>query len=243
MRLHYTQSGHVLISPGDDLDTLVDALLDTGYSEEFCIALDFDPFFIARLMAAGFLVMSAALEDEDDMVILLPKLHLIRSVLFFPELRVTKSVKPKLKHYELRVDTDFDRIMERCVEIHGRGWLTEDLTNSIRLIRSLGKRCPVRPVSFGVYRDGDLKAGEFGIRTGRVYTSYSGYYDEDSAGTVQLVLTTRYLRDQGFAFFDLGMPWEYKERLGATNIDPRRFVELFRSACSAHAELAYLKKV
>jgi Leu/Phe-tRNA-protein transferase len=79
-----------------------------------------------------------------------------------------------------------------------------------------------------VYRDGLLKAGEFGILAGRVYTSYSGYYDEDSTGTVQMVLMTQYLRDQGFALLDLGMPLDYKDDLGATNIHPRYFVELFR---------------
>jgi hypothetical protein len=45
-----------------------------------------------------------------------------------------------------------------------------------------------------------------------------------------LVLTGRYLRDCGFAFWDLGMPMEYKDHLGARNIGPRCFVELFRRA-------------
>jgi Leu/Phe-tRNA-protein transferase len=61
-----------------------------------------------------------------------------------------------------------------------------------------------------------------------IYTSYSGYTDEDSAGTVQMALTGRWLRDQGFAFWDLGMPLEYKDRLGAVNLDSRQFVELWR---------------
>jgi Leu/Phe-tRNA-protein transferase len=88
----------------------------------------------------------------------------------------------------------------------------------------------VKPAAFGLYRDGELVAGEFGVVSGRVYTSYSGYKDEDSAGTVQLALTGRYLRDTGFAFWDLGMPLDYKDRLGARNISPRLFVELFRKA-------------
>jgi Leu/Phe-tRNA-protein transferase len=65
---------------------------------------------------------------------------------------------------------------------------------------------------------------------GRVYTSYSGYRDEDSAGTVQLVLTGRWLRDQGFDFWDLGMPLDYKDRLGAINMEPGDFVPRYRKA-------------
>jgi Leu/Phe-tRNA-protein transferase len=224
MPLRYTLSGHVFIMPEDDLDTLVDELISTGYDEEFCIATHISPEFIARLMKAGFLVMSTGMGDE---ALLLPKIHLIRSVLLFPELHVKKSIKRFLGRYELRVDTDFNQILERCIEIHGEGWLTPPLTQCIKQLHHK-RTAMAKPLSFGVYRDGQLRAGEFGVVSGRVYTSYSGYYDEPNAGTCQLVLTARYLRDTGFAFFDLGMPLPYKDELGARNISTRSFVELFR---------------
>jgi Leu/Phe-tRNA-protein transferase len=224
-------------------------MLFVKYRGEFCFALNFDPAFIAALMGAGFLVMSARLEDQpessgESRYLLLPKLHLTRSVLFFPAIRETKTVRRLRKRYELRFDADFDRILNRCVEVHGDDWLTPPLLESIRLIRerslrfvlpgksAAGSCLPIRPVSFGVYRDGELAAGEFGIIAGRVYTSYSGYRDEDSAGTVQLILTGHYLREAGFAFWDLGMPLPYKDRLGALNVASPQFVELFRRAAS-----------
>ncbi|GHU60522.1 hypothetical protein FACS189445_0030 [Spirochaetia bacterium] len=265
--VRYTASGHILIRPGDDTDSIVDTMLATGYGEEFCLAADFDPPFIADLMRAGFLVMSAAFDDDEDsdeepqgtQFILLPKLHLIRSVLLFPELHIKKSLRPHLSRYELRVDgipaselanqgsanqgsvdvkslfsimpdtsSDFGRILERCVEVHGDAWLTAPLCHAIGEIRAM-PWLPVRPLSFGVYRDGLLRAGEFGILAGTVYTSYSGYYDEDNAGAVQMVLTAKYLENLGAPFWDLGMPLEYKDALGARNIDPLQFVELFRN--------------
>ncbi|MDR2631852.1 MAG: GNAT family N-acetyltransferase [Spirochaetaceae bacterium] len=237
LHLRFTPTGYVVIFPQDNLDRTIDALLDINYAEEFCLASDFEPVFITHLMAAGFLVMSTkveeessdAEEDENSGYLLLPKLHLTRSVLFFGDLHVKKSLKSLLSRYKLEVDRDFERIMNRCVEIHGDDWLTAPLRENIRLIRGLNNS-PVRPVSFGVYRDGELKAGEFGVVAGRVYTSYSGYYDEDNAGTVQMVLMTQYLKDAGFAFLDLGMPLDYKDALGARNIDPRYFVDLFRDA-------------
>jgi Leu/Phe-tRNA-protein transferase len=242
--LRYLPSGYVFISPGDDLDAVVDAMLETGYGEEFCIAADFDPSFVAGLMWAGFLVMSTPLEEEkgeepgnryakrrrdrERNFILLPKLHLERSILFFPDLHIKRSVRRFLPRYELRVDADFERILEGCTGIHGEDWLTLPLRHSLTRIRSAGN-LPVRPVSFGVYREGKLRAGEVGVIAGGVYTSYSGWYEEDSAGTVQLILMTEYLRDAGFAFLDLGMPMEYKDKLGARNVDPRHFVDLFRN--------------
>jgi Leu/Phe-tRNA-protein transferase len=224
--LRYTQSGILCIFPDDDPEWIVDAMLHTGYDEEFCAAFDFDPVFTAGLMRAGFLVMSTQVGAQ---FLLLPKLHLLRSVLFFPDLRVTKTAGRLLKRYELRFDTDFDTILDRCAEVHGDDWLTFPLRESIRKIHAR-KDLPVHPASFGVYREGKLAAGEFGVISGNVYTSYSGYRDEDSAGTVQMALTGRYLRDRGFAFWDLGMPLDYKDRLGAVNVEPRCFVELFRES-------------
>ena len=243
-RLRYTDSGFLFISPEDNCHEIVDCMLATGYNEEFCVALDFSPEFVARLMEAGFLVMSvyAGVGEDDDVpaYILLPKLHLVRSALFFENLHIKKSIRRFLNAggFELRVDADFDRIVDRCVEIHGEDWLTPPLVTSIKKIREFspkaaGRLLPsenARPASFALYRGGKLVAGEFGVVCGRVYTSYSGYYDEDNAGTVQLILATRYLQEQGFSFFDLGMPLDYKNDLGAKDISPEEFVRLFRDA-------------
>jgi Leu/Phe-tRNA-protein transferase len=244
----------------DDPDAVVDAMLAVDYDEEFCLAVEFAPTFVARLMKAGFLVMSTVLDEDSsnqsspdqgspEQYLLLPKLHLERSVLLFPELHVKRSLRPFLSRYELRVNgvpvselrdmealfslppdtaSDFGVIMERCVEVHDDAWLTFPLRRVIRQIYA-EPNLPVRPVSFGVYREGTLKAGEFGILSGRVYTSYSGYYDEDNAGMVQMVLTAKYLEKLGAPFWDLGMPLDYKDDLGARNIKPFQFVELFRN--------------
>jgi hypothetical protein len=192
--IRYAPSGHILMCPGDNPEDVVDAMLATGYKEEFCLALDFDPEFVAALMKAGFLVMSVFLTGGPETKgrhILLPQLHLLRSALLFPELHVRKSIRGTLSRYELRVDgrsagelksmealfslprspvSDFDSIMERCVAAHGDAWLTAPLRDVVR--ESRFRPClPARPLSFGVYRDGALRAGEFGVLAGKVYTS------------------------------------------------------------------------
>ncbi|GHT67937.1 hypothetical protein FACS1894110_14400 [Spirochaetia bacterium] len=236
MRLRYTQSGHIFISPEDDPQAIARAMVETGYNEEFCVAgqpaVDFVPDFVARLMAAGFLVMS--LRINGPAYLLTPKLHLERSIIFFENFHEPRSARRLIPRYELRTDREpgapgdfslFDSVLERCAAVHGEDWLTPPLRESFRQIRA-NPGCPVRPAAFGLYREGRLAAGEFGVVAGKVYTSYSGYYDEDSAGTVQLILTGRYLRDAGFAFWDLGMPLEYKIRLGAREMERGKFLEL-----------------
>jgi len=240
-------NGHLLITPDDDCKAIVDAMLLINYDQEFCIAFDFEPEFIARLMEAGFLVMSAIIETEDGEphYLMLPKLHLLRSVLFFDNLHIKKSIRgfldSKKYDWELRTDSDFETIIDRCLEKHGDDWLTPALVDCIKRIRNgegVNRSCEPAPAllptpypypaSFGLYRNGKLVAGEFGVVCGKVYTSYSGYYDEANAGTVQIILTTRYLQENGFLFFDLGMPLDYKTDLGAEDISPESFTELFR---------------
>ena len=140
-----------------------------------------------------------------------------------------KGFSPSLNRYELRYDTDFDFIVNRCQEIHGDDWLTGPLVAAIRNIRQ-NRLQGVYPMSFALYRDDKLVAGEFGVKAGGVYTSYSGYYNENNAGTVQLIHTARWLQENGFTFFDLGMPLEYKNALGAIDISPEDFIALFRAS-------------
>ena len=239
MYLHYTPIGWLYIFPQDDCGAIVDAMVATDYDKEFCVAEGFDPEFTARLMEAGFLVMSVNIGEDEPDYIMLPKLHLERSVLFFEKLRVKKSIRRFLTRYELRADVEFDRIVDRCVEKHGEEWLTPPLVDCIKKIRSRapgsqekGRLEPAPhayPASFALYRDGELAAGEFGVVCGNIYTSYSGFYEEDNAGTVQLILTARYLQEHGFSFMDLGMPLDYKTDLGAVDITPKEFVRLFRA--------------
>jgi Leu/Phe-tRNA-protein transferase len=187
--LVYTTSGHILISPRDDPDRVMDEIVATGYGMESCLALDFDPAFAARLIAAGFLVMSVRTKKGNSTVIVPePMHHLNRSVLFFDELHESRSAKRLLSRYELKAGAAFDTIIEKCRITYGDGWLTRELIDLLLKVRKLRKP-DARLFSFGVYREGRLRAGEFGTISGRVYTSYSGYHDENSAGTVQMILT------------------------------------------------------
>jgi len=243
MYLRYTPFGWIYISPSDDCNAIVDAMLATDYDEEFCVAEGFDPEFTAKLMEAGFLVMSVNIGEKKPHYIMLPKLHLERSALFFENLHIKKSIRRFLDRYELLADTEFDRIIDRCVEKHDSDWLSPPLVGCIKKIRlsalknasfNGGVKAALEPVpyaypaSFALYRDGKLAAGEFGVVCGKVYTSYSGFYEEDNAGTVQMILTARYLQEHGFSFYDFGMPMDYKTDLGAEVISPQEFVRLFR---------------
>ena len=157
---------------------------------------------------------------------------------FFDNLHIKKSIRPYINRYKLLFDTDFDIVVNKCLETHGELWLTPSLVKCIFEIkkqapRGSGNLVPSavpRPVSFGLYRDNTLIAGEIGVICGRVYTSYSGFKTESNSGTVQMILMAHALEEAGFDFLDFGMPLAYKRDLGALDISPGEFVRIFRSA-------------
>jgi Leu/Phe-tRNA-protein transferase len=236
---HITTSGHIFVLPEDNLDDIIDYIIKSDYEKEFVVSDSFDPYFLASLMYSGFLVMSIRIEDGDDNneVMLLPKHHITRSILYFDKLHIGRTIKRYLRQkrscYELRAgdDSDYDEVVRKCVKVHGDDWLSEELLNVMKHIKEhRGEQFPAMPFSFALYENGKLVAGEFGVVCGRVYTSYSGYYEKSDCGRAQMILTAEYLRDNNFTFWDLGMPLPYKYTLGAQDINIKEFVPLFRVA-------------
>lgn len=237
--VRFTQGGYIYIDQQDDLDFIVSVIGSETYQEEFCISRGFSPTFIASLMAQGFLVMSMQVQESENefVTILLPKHHLMRNVLFFDKLHVSKNVKRVLPRYELKADDNFELILQRCVETHGDAWLTEELCASLVSLWKNPYPC-VKMFAFGLYRDEKLVAGEVGVIVGKVYTSYSGYRTENNSGSVQIMKTAKYLEKNGFHFWDLGMPLDYKYTFGTIDISKNEFVELFKQAQFAKPQTA-----
>ena len=104
---------------------------------------------------------------------------------------------------------------------------------------------------------GELVAGEFGAVCGRNYTSFSGFYRKQSAGSVilthkatdrtpyliciftlaltptfsqvQIALTAQVLKAAGFAYWDMGQEHAYKLSYGANLLPRDVFLDLFRA--------------
>ncbi|MDR3324556.1 MAG: GNAT family N-acetyltransferase [Spirochaetaceae bacterium] len=186
----------------------------------------------ASLIAAGFYMDVKG--TPQDAVVMPYRNMKERSVLFFDKLHVGKTISRHIRQwgarYALRFDVEFDEIFTHCVERHGEALFTPAFRHCLEVMRE-GGAAP-RPVSFALYKDDKLVAGDIGIQIGRVYTSYSGYYekDEPSSGIVQLILMARHLEENGFAFVDFGPGnFSYKSRLGAVGMTHREYVELFHS--------------
>jgi Leu/Phe-tRNA-protein transferase len=225
-KLCYEDSGRILIMPNNNAGKIIDTIIASNYPYETCVVHSFEPKRIVELIKEGFYFMSH-LDAPRRLCMATACHHLSQSVLFFDHVHVPRTVKRLLNRYELRINVEFERIVDNCVRKHGSIWMTPFFLETVRAIRAMNRN-DVIFTSFGLYRNGELAAGEFGTITGRIYSSYSGYYDENNAGSVQMILTARYLKENGFAFWDLGMPLPYKSTLGAKTINLECFTKLWR---------------
>ena len=72
---------------------------------------------------------------------------------------------------------------------------------------------------------GALAGGELGYSVGGIYSSLTGFSNENNAGSVQLGALGKLLMECGFRYWDLGMGMEYKTKLGAEMMRRSDFLE------------------
>jgi len=134
--------------------------------------------------------------------------------------------------YHLYANRDIDKTYRQLdayqTRVHGTNWMSPRYMQTMKQA-SANPNINFTLQSIELY-DGDLDsvepgkpaprliAGEIGYAMGAVYTSLSGFYEVDGAGTVQLVTLGKWLEHQGFAFWSLGHCYsphmDYKRQLG-----------------------------
>jgi Leu/Phe-tRNA-protein transferase len=231
--LLFSGSGIPLVLPPEDTDALAD-WLEAEYPDEFCASPSFEPDFVDSLCASGFIPM--ATRDIDGAEYLIPKLHIVRSVMEPRDILVTRTARRESSRYEFAVDTRFAEVLDACIATHGDDWLRPPLRETWIELHASRNRRRCRFASIELYsRGGDgrgdgLVAGEIGVFAGSCYTSLTGFRRESGSGTVQLAAAARYLEAAGVGLWDLGMPLDYKATLGAHNVSRAEFLSLFRTA-------------
>lgn len=239
IRRHY--GGRRLhISKKDDLEQKVQEILD-GDLGSFCWSLDFEEDFILRLFAHGFLPICTSLEvahsANQRIFVLLPKLHRQRCILRrLHEMHVDRGARKRSKQYRLTVDAAFERVVEGCIEQHGESWLWPPMRQALsaafqKRLEAPGAEATAASLhSIELWKEGceEPVAGELGYTCGAMYTSLTGFRREDGTGTVQMLALVGLLIRSGFQCWDLGMQMDYKNGLGAEDIDRCDFVALQR---------------
>ncbi|MBG87506.1 MAG: hypothetical protein CMO80_11480 [Verrucomicrobiales bacterium] len=205
---------------------------------------DWSPEFYVSLARHGFI--SVAVEMMPGLDLLLPQMQPDYAVLDWPDLRVSRSMRRWMRKpecvdagYELVVGFETSAVHAGIAKHHaGDNWMSsrylELLEELSRWDSNRGDDFELMPIGL-VNGAGELAAGEMGYRYGRVYTSLTGFCDRErtNTGTLQLFKLGEYLRDAGFAFWNLGQPFmQYKFDLGAVSVPRGQFLEKWNTHVS-----------
>jgi len=95
---------------------------------EQLVGFTFSPKYISELMYSGFYITSYDLPRElpclnniNKRILCCPLINIwkIQTVLFFGDLHISKSIKRRIKDYELRINFDFTTVVNKIIKQHG----------------------------------------------------------------------------------------------------------------------------
>jgi len=149
-----------------------------------------------------------------------------RSVLFFSELHIQKSMRPYLNSdkYKFSIDTDFKGVMKACANAPGRGqnqtWISEEMTEVYASLHELGLAH-----SAEIWEDGELVGGLYGVSLGRAFFGESMFSNRKNMSKLAFIRLSRYLEKKNFDFIDCQVPTPHLTSLGAKNISRKEYLE------------------
>ncbi len=147
-----------------------------------------------------------------------------RMVLYCDELKMPRSLAKSVRNkgYEIRVDSDFPRVLEGCAaprKGEAGTWLNAQMRKAYLALHRAG-----HAHSFECWRAGALVGGLYGVAIGRMFYGESMFSRATDASKVALVALVGELRARGFPLVDCQMKTPLLASLGARELPRRAFL-------------------
>jgi leucyl/phenylalanyl-tRNA---protein transferase len=120
------------------------------------------------------------------------------------------------KKFELRIDTQFQRVMELCAEPRKnqpRTWLNEDLIERYTTLHRHGFAHSVE-----TWQNNELVGGVYGVSVGGLFAGESMFSRARDASKVALVALVDVLRRNGYVLFDVQFTNDHLIQFGTVEI-------------------------
>jgi leucyl/phenylalanyl-tRNA--protein transferase len=147
-----------------------------------------------------------------------------RMVLFPAELKISRSLRRRLKRrdYRVHLDTTFAEVVGACAQPRGDGagtWITAAMRQAYVRLHELGWCHSVE-----VWTADGLAGGLYGLAIGRAFYGESMFSRIRDGSKIALAHLARYLEGRGFAVIDCQMSTAHLASLGAREIPRAQFV-------------------
>jgi leucyl/phenylalanyl-tRNA---protein transferase len=146
-----------------------------------------------------------------------------RFVLFLDEFKLRKSLKKRMKHFEVRYDTSFVQVMQACGSISREGqegsWIIPELIEAYSHLYDMGYAHSIE-----AWQEGELVGGLYGIVIGKMFFGESMFAKVRDASKVAFATLIERLKDEGFEMIDCQIPSAHLQSLGAREISRDAFM-------------------
>ncbi len=151
-----------------------------------------------------------------------------RGVLPLDELAVSRSLRRSARHFEIRVDTAFEDVIDACGDPRRpHGWISPEVRAAYLALHELGWVHSVE-----AWRGGRLAGGLYGVAIGGLFAGESMFHRERDASKVALMGLVGVLADEHAARRVLDVQWQtpHLATLGVVEVPRSAYLSSLRDA-------------
>jgi leucyl/phenylalanyl-tRNA--protein transferase len=162
-----------------------------------------------------------------------------RLVLFPSEFKISRSLKKSLRrcNYEIRVDTDFEKIMRACAAPRGDNpdtWINEEMISAYGALHHQGFAHSIE-----TWIDGELMGGLYGLALGRMFYGESMFTRVVDASKIALAHLARQLERWNFGLIDCQVATAHLTSLGARELPRQIFMNRLAKLVNYESRIGY----
>jgi len=152
-----------------------------------------------------------------------------RFVLFLDEFKLRKSLKKRMKHFQIRYDTAFSEVIQACGSISRDGqqgsWIIPEMAKAYTSLYEMGYAHSVE-----AWQDEKLVGGLYGVMIGKIFFGESMFTKVNDASKVAFATLIERLKADGCTLIDCQIPSAHLESLGAREIPRKKFIQLLHES-------------
>lgn len=146
-----------------------------------------------------------------------------RLILELDEFKLSRSLRKKIPHFDVRFDTAFAQVIRECSIAPRRGqkgsWIISEMIEAYEELHALGYAHSVE-----AYQNGELVGGLYGVAIGAVFCGESMFAKVSDASKVAFATLIERLSEWGFDFVDCQVPTNHLKSLGAKEVSREYFL-------------------
>lgn len=159
-----------------------------------------------------------------------------RALLYFDQIKISRSLQHLLKktNYRVSIDEAFSEVIHQCSQPRIKqqdSWITTDMEQAyIDLHRQHIAH------SIEVWQNDELIGGLYGLAMGRAFFGESMFNRKDNAAKIALVYLTQQLQAWGYAWIDCQLPNPFLTSMGAVEVARDDFLKQLSTAIGEQAD-------